>query len=1624
MFKKIISYLVILSVFWMDVVYAMKGSSLHPTEENEERKTPSLQKKEDPSLDKSSSESEEDESFHAPSSKETLIKKGHKLLVQNKNQDETTPLLNKSMKERTPINKKVVQEDANLFSNPSDLDIYSLNEFTNTSSLEKGEEQSLTNKNRLSLHSESEPLLKRDEENEDPDLKEAEKRLQQAEKRPFFVKWVYIDHLLEKMAYSFWLKQENVTGSSPKGCHHPEPLWVEGRGIPLKSGYSAARGITGFRQGMEFVLKRSLSLTLQGLLIYQIYDQIRDAKGFQPLPVLEIIWDGDKQSINGALAFIVQDPTHAPYYLSFFAVPLLWGLIKAGFFAQRAVKETPESFDRSVKFVENFSDSSSRGFYKSLWRDNVRWFLPLHPIDRETNYLVCRLLLDGNLTLDQRQEGLEALIELARNTQGWSKITGLSALQKLSSGTSLNQLPLVEKSFGKDYKEALLREKARALRELYNQNPGLRKAGLRGQVYNLYAHYLRWTLGDFDGWKSALAWTVFKGATLALTINFFVKIATQVINYLKCPEPLQHGFTYAMKEAKYASSYSSQCLKAYLNNFNKVPGQPPETILNILPLFQDLDPNLFTTLNFTGQGVTGAQVGPLIRGLQQKGLTISTLDLSNNNIGKTTDDMKVFLPLPSTLTYLDLSGNPIGGYDENTGTLLGQALPTLPQLQVLKLVRSRGGIGYWGDEGTVAIGNGLRSLTNLQHLDLSWNWIGYKGNNGTGAIGNGLRSLTNLQYLDLSGNEIGRQGDDGIVALGNGLGSLKNLRHLDLSSNLYIGSQGDNGTGAIGNGLRSLTNLQYLDLSGNFYIGYTGDAGTVAIGNGLGSLTNLLHLNLFYNYIGFSGDAGTVAIGNGLRSLKSLQYLDLSHNWIGYKGDNGTVAIGDGLRSLTNLQYLDLWHNYIGFSGDAGTIAIGNGLHSLTNLQLLGLSANQICRLSFSQCTVMDSLIDNIIEIPFLEDLYIQQLSYDLTPAERTVLAGYWKNRKNRNTQTDIYDLRTLQQVQEYLKSLPNDTTTISFRGSFNPRNANVVKAFLDGLASFPLLQYLDLSNNYIDDSSGMCGNGCIIALGEGLGPLTNLQYLDLSRNYIGNQGDDGTAAIGKGLGSLTNLQYLDLSSNLYIGSQGDNGMVAIGKGLGSLTNLQYLDLSRNRMGYEGDNGMVAIGSGLGSLTNLLHLELSGNFIGYQGDNGTVAIGKGLGSLTNLQYLDLSNNKIGYQGDNGTVAIGKGLGSLTNLQYLDLSGNFYIGYTGDNGTVAIGDGLRSLTNLQYLDFSVNAIGYLSDKGTATLAKTLPSLNRLKVFDISSNSLGNNESEALYALSDALSPFLCQGTICNIQDTGLSTLPWSNVSISRGAFYSSQIQRACEAHQCFGTPVNLPDNAGCIPSSASSLSPFPIFKLSSFFRKSEYPRLLPPLLSEDIPMGTEMILYQGIQPLSLWETFKERFEVFSCRSQEGAEFQPSSMGLFFTSAFKGAASTFILELAKDGLEYKGISKRVANRALTFAQAGIIIYMTASYLPTLTGLAVSDVLTRIDVSPSMSLVIGNAAAIMVNVASGDMVSPTSLVASLGGGFVGSAVALKVKDKVSSWLRQSETVEKITTMIKSSWNYMWDMASYFGG
>ena len=160
----------------------------------------------------------------------------------------------------------------------------------------------------------------------------------------------------------------------------------------------------------------------------KVYDQLNNTKSVNATQVLEIVWEGDSQSIKGILSFFAspQYATYSRYCLSIFALPLLWGLYDSFFFARLSQQDTPDTFKKAIQMVRDFSlPETQRGFFSSFWKDNLRWFFPYNGIGFAVDYLLYSLLLDGNLPIQDRKAAFSVLIDFAKNVPGYAKTNGL-----------------------------------------------------------------------------------------------------------------------------------------------------------------------------------------------------------------------------------------------------------------------------------------------------------------------------------------------------------------------------------------------------------------------------------------------------------------------------------------------------------------------------------------------------------------------------------------------------------------------------------------------------------------------------------------------------------------------------------------------------------------------------------------------------------------------------------------------------------------------------------------------------------------------------------------------------------------------------------------------------------------------------------------------------------------------------------------------------------------------------------------------------------------------------------------------------------------------------------------------
>src|SRR5437667_159740 len=186
---------------------------------------------------------------------------------------------------------------------------------------------------------------------------------------------------------------------------------------------------------------------------------------------------------------------------------------------------------------------------------------------------------------------------------------------------------------------------------------------------------------------------------------------------------------------------------------------------------------------------------------------------------------------------------------------LHPAVPAQERDALIALYNSTDGANWkkkthWlGAVGTECTWYGVRcNNTGASITSRTLGFSGLGGNQLRGRIPAQLRSLTNLQSLDLGANEISG-------SIPSELGNLRNLQVLRLSHNQL--------SGPIPTQLGNLTNLHHLYLAENQLSG--------TIPAQLGNLTNLQSLMLSSNQL-------SSPIPTRLRNLTSLTFLALSSN--------------------------------------------------------------------------------------------------------------------------------------------------------------------------------------------------------------------------------------------------------------------------------------------------------------------------------------------------------------------------------------------------------------------------------------------------------------------------------------------------------------------------------------------------------------------------------------------------------------------------------------------------------------------------------------------------------------------------------------------------------------------------
>ncbi|CAI9299663.1 unnamed protein product [Lactuca saligna] len=597
-------------------------------------------------------------------------------------------------------------------------------------------------------------------------------------------------------------------------------------------------------------------------------------------------------------------------------------------------------------------------------------------------------------------------------------------------------------------------------------------------------------------------------------------------------------------------------------------------------------------LSLRGCGLSNVHLGPFFNSSRILA-NIKRLDLGSNSFK---GPLPGFCRNMTSLEFLDLSGFNLS-LAWNFANVLNMIPSSLSELHFSSC---------WLDNKTFLSSAhfNISMLSNIQHLDLSWNSI-------EGIFPSVFSNMSSLRVLDLSRN-----------MLHSSVPIMVNLLELDLSVNQFKNIE-DVGIwrqchlktlAAYGNPFEieridppqnvsecSQYALEWLDLSGWLN-------GTIP--EAFGRLTNLRVLLLMNSSL-------TGPIPESLGRLRFLEVLDLHDNQL-----NGSIPESFG--NLAALESLYLQSNHL-------TGPIPTSLGRLVSLQAIRLSSNllngtipvsigQLAKLN--ELDISDNSLEGVVSeahfanLSMLEHLYASSNTKLTFNVSREWIPPF---------QLLYLDLSSC----NLTNGLPQWLRNQFLLSEFVLSNASISGPLPTWLRKMPVIDFLDLSHNKL---SGPLTNlpeiGWVLILAnnifnesipKSLCRWTNLYLLDLSRNRL-------TGTIPKCLQDLQRLSVMIFSSNLLSGvipsyialshsslewlKLNDNKFIGeLPRELGNLRYLRVLDVGDNQL-----FGKIPHWIGE-NLTSLIVLRLHKN-------NFTGEIPESLCKMSKLQILDVAYNNL------------------------------------------------------------------------------------------------------------------------------------------------------------------------------------------------------------------------------------------------------------------------------------------------------------------------------------------------------------------------------------------------------------------
>ncbi|GKC41662.1 receptor-like protein EIX2 [Tanacetum coccineum] len=448
-------------------------------------------------------------------------------------------------------------------------------------------------------------------------------------------------------------------------------------------------------------------------------------------------------------------------------------------------------------------------------------------------------------------------------------------------------------------------------------------------------------------------------------------------------------------------------------------------------------------------------------------------------------------------------------------------------------------------------------------------------------------NITSLILLDLSENTFTNSFASQWIF------SITSLVLLDLSMCMFDGPV----SGSIGYSFRNLTSLKWLHVSRNNFMNSSVDS--------LHILTSLLSLDLSSNQL--------TVIPKALGNLCNLRHIDLSSN--DFRNLNVTYLLEsshcksprlaslsvsnsglsghlpDQLGQFMHMEHLDLHNNHI---SDLSSNQLDGSLPDSIG-RILELSYNQfngslpnslgqllkLEELRFSSNLMTGVVTDTqFVKLALLKVLYGDGNNLILRPQHENWIPSFQLKRSNLNSSLGPKFPLWLQ-LQKDLVYLDISNTNIS---------SSMPESFW---RSFPNLEYMDISKNYMQGTLTMSGMPTtLLAVDEII--VCRVSFLNMENNNLFGE-------IPRTLGHVRLIRSLNMHGNKLVGM--------LPASLMNLTFLKILELSGNEL-----DGSIPLWVGTGmSFLSLLNLR-SNNIVG--------DIPQELCYIAKIQILDISDNKL------------------------------------------------------------------------------------------------------------------------------------------------------------------------------------------------------------------------------------------------------------------------------------------------------------------------------------------------------------------------------------------------------------------